>query len=238
MNLKEARELVKTHATDLVQVCPHCGAKAHIQSLWNDSHKFKNKDVEFYIVFRCKPCEKLILRTFLLKQNRYRDEEDLELDGWQGTFPMSLDNQLGPEEKEFIPTDILLDYQEALKCKAIGANRAGCAMFRRGLQGALVKLGADPTVDLIRQISSLETLPSDIKDWAHQIRIFGNWGAHPDKDNLKEVAPDDVAEAHDFTSKFLLYTFIMPEKVKLSREKRDKKVKSGDSAKADGADTR
>jgi hypothetical protein len=144
---------------------------------------------------------------------------------------MSLDDQLRPEEKQSIPDEVLVDYQEALKCKAAGADRAGCAMFRRTLQTALLKLGADPTVDLIRQISSLESLPADIKDWAHQIRIFGNWGAHPDKDNLKEVDSDDVSEAHDFTSKFLLYTFIMPEKVKVSREKRDKKAKSGEEGK-------
>jgi hypothetical protein len=109
-------------------------------------------------------------------------------------------------------------------------------MFRRSLQGALVKLGADSRLDLIKQIESLDNLPKDIKDWAHQIRIFGNWGAHPDKDNLKDIDSSDVAEAHDFTSKFLLYMFIMPEKVKLSREKREKKANSGTTGKAGGAE--
>jgi len=85
-------------------------------------------------------------------------------------------------------------------------------------------LGADYKLDLITQINSLNSLPSDIKDWAHQIRIFGNWGAHPDKDNLKEVDHDDVIEVNDFISKFFLYVFIMPEKVKLSRTKREKKL--------------
>jgi len=80
-------------------------------------------------------------------------------------------------------------------------------------------------LDLIKQIDSLDSLPKDIKDWAHQIRIFGNWGAHPDKDNLKKVDPNDVTEVHDFISKFFIYMFIMPEKVKLSRAKRDDKLK-------------
>lgn len=236
MKLKEAREAINTHVKDLIEMCPHCGAKAHIEALWNECHKLQNNDVEFYVVFRCKPCRKLILKTFCLEQNPYSDDENLEIKGWDEMFPVSLDDQLHKEEKEFIPSEILLDYQEALKCKTIAANRAGCAMFRRSLQGALVKLGADSKLELIKQIESLGNLPKDIKDWAHQIRIFGNWGAHPDKDNLKDVDSSDVAEAHDFASKFLLYMFIMPEKVKLSREKRDMKANSGGAGKAGQAE--
>ena len=234
MNLKEAREAINTHVKDLIELCPHCGAKSHIEALWNESHKLRNGDVEFYVVFRCKPCRKLLLKTFFLRQNPYnRGDEDLEVKGWDEMFPTSLDDQLNKEEKEFIPTEILLDYQEALKCKAIAANRASCAMFRRSLQSALVKLGADAKLDLVKQIESLENLPKDIKDWTHQIRIFGNWGAHPDKDNLKDVDSNDVTETHDFTSKFLLYMFIMPEKVRLSREKREKKANSSSAEKSE-----
>lgn len=224
MELKEARDVINTQAKDLIELCPHCGAMAHIEALWNDHHRLRNRDVEFYVMFRCKPCRQLILKTIYLRQNPYTRDEKLTVEGWRAIFPMSIDNQLSNDEKRFIPTDILLDYDEALKCKSIAANRAGCAMFRRALQGALMILGADPKLEMIKQIESLDSLPKDIKDWAHQIRIFGNWGAHPDKDNLKNVDNDDIAEAYDFMSKFLLYTFIMPEKVKLSREKRDKKA--------------
>lgn len=227
MKLKEAREGINTHAKDLIELCPHCGARSHIEALWNDYHQLRNRDVEFYVIFRCKPCRKLILKTFYLEQNPYSHEENLTMKGWNEMFPMSLDDQLKKEEKEFVPNEILRDYEEALKCQSIEANRGSCAMFRRSLQGALVRIGADPKLDLIKQIESLDKLPKDVKDWAHQIRIFGNWGAHPDKDNLKDVDNDDVTEAHDFMSKFLLYMFIMPEKVKLSREKREKKANSG-----------
>ncbi|MGA3083597.1 MAG: DUF4145 domain-containing protein [Thermodesulfobacteriota bacterium] len=149
----------------------------------------------------------------------------MELKGWNEKFPVSIDDELSTQEKEYIPDQVLSDYQEALKCKSIGANRASCSMFRRALQSTIVIFGADQKLDLIKQIDSLDSLPKDIKDWAHQIRIFGNWGAHPDKDNLKKVDPNDVTEVHDFISKFFIYMFIMPEKVKLSRAKRDDKLK-------------
>lgn len=234
MNLKEASEAINVHLQDLIEQCPHCGAQAHIHAQWNDFHVLRNRDVEFYVVFRCKPCRKLLLKTFYLEQNRHSDHESLSIKGWDEMFPVSLDDQLGKEEKEYVPPDIRRDYEEALKCRSISAYRGSCAMFRRALQGALLQIGADPKLDLVKQIEALAVLPVDVKDWAHQIRIFGNWGAHPDRDNLKEVGSDDVSEAHDFMSKFLLYMFIMPAKVKLSRERRDKGV-AAKAAKADPA---
>lgn len=224
MNIEQAQEAISTHATDLIELCPHCGAQSHIEALWNDYHRFRNRDVEFYVIFRCKPCRKLLLKTFFFEQNPYSQDELLTMKGWEELFPTRFDDQLDSEDKKFIPDEVLRDYEEALRCQSIKANRAASAMFRRSLQSALLKIGADPKNDLIKQIESLEVLPKDVKDWAHQIRIFGNWGAHPDKDNLKEVDGDDVTEIHDFMSKFLLYIFIMPEKVKLSREKREKKA--------------
>lgn len=234
MNHKEAREAINVHVQDLIENCPHCGARTHIQALWNDSHVLKNRDVEFYVMFRCKPCRKLMLKTFYFEQNRYNDQENLSIKGWNEMFPVSLDDQLGKEEKEYVPTDIRTDYEEALKCLSINAYRASCAMFRRALQASLLQLGADPKLDLIKQIEALAVLPSDVKDWAHQIRIFGNWGAHPDRDNLKDVGSNDVSEAHDFLSKFLLYMFIMPAKVKLSRERRENELAAKTASKGSG----
>lgn len=233
MDIKQAHSLIDTHVKDLIDLCPHCGAKVHIEKQWNDYHSFDNGDKEFYVIFRCKPCKKLLLKTFIFRQNPYTDKENLEGKGWDEKFPVSFDDELSKQEKEYIPDQVLSDYQEALKCKSIGANRASCSMFRRSLQSAIVMFGADHKLDLIKQIDSLESLPIDIKDWAHQIRIFGNWGAHPDKDNLKEVDFNDVTEVHDFISKFFIYMFIMPEKVKLSRAKRDEKLKKLESPSAE-----
>jgi hypothetical protein len=225
MDRKNAQILIDKNVKDIITLCPHCGAKVHIEKLWNDFHTFRNGNTEFYVIFRCKPCKKLLLKTFYFRQNPYSSDEKLEAKGWREQFPVSIDDELSRQEKEYIPEQVIFDYQEALKCKSIGANRASCSMFRRSLQNALVVLGSNHKLDLIKQIESLESLPPDIKDWAHQIRIFGNWGAHPDKDNLKEVEAGDVGEVHDFISKFFTYVFIMPEKVKLSRAKRDEKIK-------------
>ncbi|RFF27200.1 MULTISPECIES: DUF4145 domain-containing protein [unclassified Wenzhouxiangella] len=221
MNLNDARKSISEHVKDLIDQCPHCGAKSHIEAQWNECHKYRNGDAEFYVIFRCRPCRKLILKTLYFEQNRYSQQENLTMRGWKDTFPMILDEHLGPDEKEHVPTEVLEDYEEALRCKSVGADKASCAMFRRALQSALVLLGAKAKENLISQIDSLYSLPADIRDWSHQIRIFGNWGAHPDQDQLKNVDRDDVLEVHDFFSKFLVYTFIMPAKVRASRERRE-----------------
>lgn len=223
MDLNAAQNLIEQYVIDMIDICPHCGAKVHIEKLWSAHHSFDGGDVEFYVVFRCKPCKKLLLKTFMFKQNRYTNKTNLEVSGWDEKFPVSLDTELSKIDLQYIPEEIFVDYKEALKCKAIGANRASCAMFRRALQSALVELGASDG-DLINQIDLLSSLPADIKDWAHQIRIFGNWGAHPDKDKLKEVDAEEVAETHDFIAKFFVYTFIMPRKVKESRKRREEKM--------------
>lgn len=224
MKLDDAKRLIGEYTEDLIDTCPHCGARVHIEKLWNDFHSFKNGDVEFYVVFRCKPCKKLILKTFLFRQNRYSSDTNLEVGGWDEKFPVSLDSELSKQDSENIPEQVFVDYQEALKCKSIGAHRASCAMFRRALQSSLLELGADKDKDLIEQINSLGNLPDDLKDWAHQIRIFGNWGAHPDKDNLKDVNEEDVEEVYDFVAKFFVYTFIMPKKVEISRKRREERL--------------
>ena len=209
MNIEQAYSLIDAEVKDLIDLCPHCGEKVHIEKLWNDYHSFRYGDTEFYVIFRCKACKKLILKTFFFKQNRLDKNQDLETKGWDEKFPISLGNELSKQEKEYIPDHVISEYQEALKCKSIGAYRASCSMLRRALQSALVIIGADHKLGLIPQIDSLDFLPDYIKDWAHQIRIFGNGGAHPDKDNLKEVDSDDVTEVHGFISKLFIYMFIM-----------------------------
>lgn len=228
MNITEAKNLIAERAKDLIDDCPHCGARVHIEKLSENHHSFANGDVEFYVIFRCKPCKKLLLKTCFFRQNRYTNEIELEFAGWRKKFPISLDSELSKGASEYIPEDIFEDYEEALKCKSIGANRASCAMFRRALQSALVELGASKDDNLIKQIDSMDSLPKDIKDWTHQVRILGNWGVHPDKDELKDVGADEVAEAHDFTSKFFVYAFIMPKKVEESRKKREGKTEKNE----------
>lgn len=225
MELESVKELINNYTKDLVDLCPHCWWKTHIEKLWNDYHTYNNWDREFYVIFRCKPCKKLLLKTYYFEQNPYGWGKVMLKDKWwNDKYPMILDTELKSEDIKHIPENVYFDYKEALRCKWIYAYKAACSMFRRTLQSWLLHLGADKKLDLIAQINVIDNLPSDIKDWSHQIRIFWNWWTHPDQDNLKDVNEDDVIEVQDFISKFLTYMFIMPEKVKISRQRRDERT--------------
>ncbi len=107
MDLPAAKNLIEEYVKDLIDVCPHCGAKVHIEKLWNTHHSFSNGDVEFYVVFRCRPCNKLLLKTYMFRQNRYTNSTNLEAVGWDEKFPLTLDTELPTGDSKYIPEEML-----------------------------------------------------------------------------------------------------------------------------------
>ena len=207
---------------DFIGICPHCGTKAHLVMQHNDHHIARNGDQYNYITFRCKPCQKLSVRVFHSKQNPYSQEQMLEMDGWVNEFPSANST---PNDKfiEYAPVDVMDDYSEGLICLANGADKAAVSMFRRAIQNAMLNLGADSKKDLIDQIKGVTSLTKDIQDWAQNIRIFGNWGAHPQDDNLKEIDHELALEVKDFVDQFINYVYVMPGRVAAVRTKHAKK---------------
>ena len=80
-------------------------------------HTYANGDIEYYGIFRCKPCQKLVVKTYLLRVNRYHDDS-FEVVGWNKKFPAYQEDFLKQDE-EYIPEDVLSDFHEALSCKSI-----------------------------------------------------------------------------------------------------------------------
>jgi HEPN domain-containing protein len=127
-----------------------------------------------------------------------------------------------PKLDPSIPQDVGNDYVEAIKCFDVGANKASVAMCRRALQTSLIQRGAGKgkLVEQIDELSDKGILTEDIKEWAHEIRLTGNIGAHPDQDGLKDVTPQDAEELIRFMEEFLNYVYIMPAKVAAKRARK------------------
>lgn len=186
--------------------------------LFNEDYQQNNGDIIYYIIFRCVPCKKLILETHRFKQNEYSSKEQLESAGWQNKFPtdnISISNKF----EESVPVDVVEDFKEGAICLSNKCFRASVAMFRRSLQSSLVERGANSSEDLMAQIKNANFLTQDIKDWAHNIRIFGNWGAHPQDDNLKDVNEKLAEETQSFIEEFFNYVYVMPARVANARQK-------------------
>jgi len=225
MGTSDIDAAINKSCQDFIGICPHCDTKAHLVMEHNDHHIARNGDQYNYITFRCKPCKKLSVRVFYSKQNPYSKEQMLEMDGWVNEFPAA---DSAPSEKfvEFAPESVIADYTEGLICLANGANKAAVSMFRRAIQNAMLSLGADAKKDLIDQIKGVGSLTKDIQDWAQNIRIFGNWGAHPQDDNLKEVDHELALEVKDFVDQFINYVYVMPGKVVAARDRHAKKAET------------
>lgn len=217
MKNSQAADLLSRAAKDLIDVCPHCDTKAHLTLLFQESHVMRNRDVVYYATFRCVPCKSLIIKTHKFTQNPYVQEENLTSLGWMEKFPGGEVVHANKFEGS-VPPDALNDFKEGMISLYHKCPKAAVSMFRRALQSALLDRGADAKKDLIDQIKTATFLTQDIKDWAHNIRIFGNWGAHPQDDNLKEVDEKVAKETQSFLEEFFNYVYVMPSRVANARQ--------------------
>jgi hypothetical protein len=130
-----------------------------------------------------------------------------------------------PKLDDSIPKDVAEDYAEALRCYDISANKASAAMCRRALQTSVIEKGArkDRLEKQIDELFEKEVITKEIRDWAHEIRLTGNIGAHPDEDGLATVTPAEAKELIDFMEEYLKYVYIMPAKVASKRAKKENK---------------
>ena len=70
---------------------------------------------------------------------------------------------------------------------------------------------ADAKLQLqIDEMASKGLITQPLKQWAHEVRLGGNDGAHPDKDGLKDVSEQDADEIIQFTREFLHHIYVMP----------------------------
>lgn len=93
-----------------------------------------------------------------------------------------------------LPTEVTTDINEAVRCFGTEAKayRAAVTMLRRALENVCHGIGAEG-----RNLQDkIERLPIDrsLKSLAHGLREFGNYGAHPQNDVLREVTKERADE--------------------------------------------
>lgn len=214
--------------------CPHCKARTQCDlvfpSLYKDDRDISAGERSTYVnrygttfvysIWKCRACGRLLFRV--TKHEKYRDPVVL------AEFPSGV--WIDADFDDVVSPDVLEDFRSALKCFEFGEYRASAAMARRCLQTSILEFGAASSESLFGQIDSLHTkrpdrFTKDIKDWAHEIRLFGNWGAHPDEDGLKDVDKDTAAQVIDFLKAYFEYVYKLPREVENARKKRLSKEK-------------
>jgi hypothetical protein len=134
----------------------------------------------------------------------------------EAVFPLGKPNDTVPSEVEQAASEVAADFKEALRCHWIKSYKASVVMCRRAIQSSAIALKAagGRLIDQIDDLFKSGKITDALKDFAHEVRLTGNDGAHPDKDGLSEVKEKDSADIIEFTREYLHHVYVMPAKLK------------------------
>lgn len=191
--------------------CPHCRSNAAFLPV-TDSFHDESPSVDRWVAgLQCAACREFILGIvgFSGSVGMRRTLECLE------SYPVGKPNQITNDD---IPLPILADFNEALRCRWVGAYNATAEMCRRALQSSCLQLGADPELKLQAQIDWLASpdgkgrITTPLKDMAHKVRLGGNRGAHPPDDPLEDfqLESEDADALIEFTMRYFESVYVTP----------------------------
>jgi hypothetical protein len=109
-----------------------------------------------------------------------------------------------------VPQNIADIYSEAVVALAAGIPRSASLMARATIEAITVDKGENPSHKLIQRIKNLVTrgeLTPALGDWADQVRLLGNSGAH---DINTPVDRADAKQLIDFIRELLRYLYELP----------------------------
>jgi hypothetical protein len=175
--------------------CPYCRALSNFSVVHIFDATIDGTPIR-HAVWTCNACGKPIIG----KPDAEANPRDF--------YPQSVADEDFPD----VPTAVSDDAREAFRCYSIDAWRASAAMARRALQAAAYEKGA-PDARLIDQIDWLADnghITAQMRDVAHQIRLGGNLGAHPDRDGLRDVGQAEAEALLIFLRDFFRYVYEIP----------------------------
>lgn len=109
-----------------------------------------------------------------------------------------------------VPKEISEVFQEAVKALHADCPRASAVMARRTLEAITVDKGetAGNLADRLRNLATSGVLLPTLADWAKEVRLVGNLGAHFDP--ISEVAKADAEQLVAFIRELLRYLYELP----------------------------
>jgi hypothetical protein len=118
-----------------------------------------------------------------------------------------------------IPESISAILQEAKTCYSAQCYRASAVLSRRTLEAIIADKGAtEKSLYLgIKKMRDLEIIDKSLNEWATEIRLIGNSGAHFDP--MEKVEKIDAEKVIMFTEELIKYIYILPAEIARRRTK-------------------
>jgi len=125
-----------------------------------------------------------------------------------------------PQSKlsEDVPSDIADIFAEAVTTYYAKAPRATAVMLRRTIESIAVHFGEDhgPLAQRLQKLADRNILQPSLSEWAKEIRLVGNQGAHFDPAEM--VSMDDATQLMSFVQELMKYLFILPAELQRRRK--------------------
>lgn len=117
-----------------------------------------------------------------------------------------------------VPIQIAEVFQEAVRAKHAECPRASAVMARRTLEAITVDKGETkgPLANRLNNLATKKVLLPTLADWAKDVRLVGNDGAHFDP--ISSVSTKDAEALISFVGELLRYLYELP--ADLSRRRR------------------
>jgi hypothetical protein len=108
-----------------------------------------------------------------------------------------------------VPEAIRFALQEAEATFAANCFRAATIMARHALEAIAADQGAEKgkLVDRVKALADCHKLQPNLADWATEVRLVGNAGAHGPLDNVSE---DDAKDLLAFMQELVNYLYVLP----------------------------
>ena len=109
-----------------------------------------------------------------------------------------------------IPNDIASAFAEAVTALVANCPRASAVMARRTLEAITVERGETrgSLADRLNALGANGLLHPTLSDWAKEVRLVGNVGAHFDP--MKQVTVKDAQQLVNFIRELLKYLYELP----------------------------
>lgn len=191
--------------------CPHCLYRGSWEIAAQEvvENQSLGKRLHFDLV-RCCECRLLSL-VMWSSARRNAAMHGVEM------FPPSLRESL--KAPSTWPQQVGRPWEQAHKALDTESWDAAAAMGGKALEAAARHLGAKASTlaKMIDELGSAGMLPQAMVDWAHEIRLLRNVGAHAAE---SEVEAQDAQDMVEFLDLFLHYALTLPEEISAYKARR------------------
>src|SRR5450830_215020 len=215
----QKEDAVSDFSVDKKARCPHCGTT--VQFAVGEANQLlapRGFPTGYAIRWvQCPSCQNIVITLIRFEANGAHKETTI--------YPLgTLRSPVPPE----VPTTIKADYDEAALILSLSPT-GSAALSRRCLQAELVDAGGTKKKNLSEQIDEVTPkLPAYLEEVLDQVRVIGNFSAHPLKDTnsgvIVDVEPGEAEWNLDVLDDLFDFYYVKPAASKRKKDEVNQKL--------------